>query len=245
MGYKESLKSPLWKEKRDIILARDGHTCRRCGSDAQAVHHRYYLNRTTEPWDYPDSALLSLCHRCHEREHKIKPISDFLFIPEEQRDFVNFPDAPKKRKFKEIPLSKLPIKCRIAEIQRKVKESKDKRASYSKYCEGLFDEMLFNISNHEAYSDIQYFTNKPVLNGKNLTLFKSLLDRNILFVYQPNMANFVEGVTPKMVQYYLPTYNKVILNDNATPMDIRWCEIYSIRWLYVSEALKNINYIHL
>lgn len=33
------------------------------------VHHRYYQEETL-PWEYPDSALITLCWRCHEEYHK-------------------------------------------------------------------------------------------------------------------------------------------------------------------------------
>jgi 5-methylcytosine-specific restriction endonuclease McrA len=34
------------------------------------VHHVYYLENR-DAWDYPDSALITLCRPCHEEQHAI------------------------------------------------------------------------------------------------------------------------------------------------------------------------------
>jgi hypothetical protein len=51
------------------ILQRDEFTCQHCGDDRTTlnVHHRYYLPGHN-PWEYPASALLTLCQPCHECE---------------------------------------------------------------------------------------------------------------------------------------------------------------------------------
>ncbi len=36
------------------------------------VHHRYYT-KGSEPWDYPDHVLVTLCQACHEQEHDLYP----------------------------------------------------------------------------------------------------------------------------------------------------------------------------
>lgn len=33
------------------------------------VHHRYYIVGN-KPWEYPNDALVTLCHKCHKREHE-------------------------------------------------------------------------------------------------------------------------------------------------------------------------------
>ena len=68
--YSKLLTRPEWKEKRDVILKRDNYTCVKCGSKRMLqVHHLYYSPKT-EPWDYPDNALITLCGSCHKRIHR-------------------------------------------------------------------------------------------------------------------------------------------------------------------------------
>lgn len=67
--YLEKLKDPRWQKKRLQILERDEWCCRVCFDSERTlhVHHRYY-KRGADPWDYPDSALVTLCEGCHEEE---------------------------------------------------------------------------------------------------------------------------------------------------------------------------------
>jgi ribosomal protein S27AE len=67
LSYKEKLKDPRWQKKRLEILQRDQWVCKRCGNDKLMlqVHHRYYCNGS-DPWEYPNDALLTLCRDCHE-----------------------------------------------------------------------------------------------------------------------------------------------------------------------------------
>lgn len=73
--YYKNLQSTEWKELRKRILQRDGYKCRFCGqSNHLQVHHKYYNkypnNKYVDPWNYPDSAFLTLCKRCHEHWHQ-------------------------------------------------------------------------------------------------------------------------------------------------------------------------------
>ena len=54
-----------WKQLRGVILIRDGHRCRICGSEEYLhIHHR-----DGDPTnDRPDN-LITLCERCHSRIH--------------------------------------------------------------------------------------------------------------------------------------------------------------------------------
>lgn len=72
--YSELLKDPRWQRKRLEILQRDNFTCQDCqdSSSPLHVHHRYYVARR-EPWNYPNSALVTLCNDCHELEESIDP----------------------------------------------------------------------------------------------------------------------------------------------------------------------------
>ena len=74
--YEELLKDPKWKEKREHIIKRDGHKCLKCGATKNLqVHHLYYETLLTNdmpvsPWNYPDSAMITLCETCHLEVHR-------------------------------------------------------------------------------------------------------------------------------------------------------------------------------
>lgn len=76
-SYGELLFRSEWKEKRQQILKRDQYTCQFCGCQDKSilqVHHRQYhfidrLDRFKMPWEYPDSCLITICKRCHDRGH--------------------------------------------------------------------------------------------------------------------------------------------------------------------------------
>ncbi len=71
--YLEKLRDPRWIERANQIKLRDENRCRDCGRADQTlnVHHDYY-ETGHEPWDYPDSALLTLCRDCHEARHQLE-----------------------------------------------------------------------------------------------------------------------------------------------------------------------------
>ena len=82
-SYEELLRTPQWYNKRNIILSRDNHMCKWCGStDTLQVHHRYYLKCPSGlkiyPWDYPDEALMTLCNNCHIKAHKKYKIKTYF-----------------------------------------------------------------------------------------------------------------------------------------------------------------------
>jgi len=77
--YSNSLNDTRWKIKSSKIKDRDSHKCVNCGDYKNLnVHHRAYLfikkyQAFIEPWNYPDSILITLCKRCHDLGHnKIK-----------------------------------------------------------------------------------------------------------------------------------------------------------------------------
>ena len=69
MKYAEKFKDPRWQKLRLRILERDKWECQCCSSNSTTlhVHHRYYKPKT-EPWDYPESAFITLCEDCHREE---------------------------------------------------------------------------------------------------------------------------------------------------------------------------------
>lgn len=65
--YAEKFKDPRWQKRRLEIFDRDGWSCRECGDDSSnlQIHHLHY-EWGRDPWDYPDSELITLCEVCHE-----------------------------------------------------------------------------------------------------------------------------------------------------------------------------------
>lgn len=68
--YSKLLTSSKWKSKRKLILKRDLNVCQSCSvsKDILHVHHTYYVVNK-KPWEYPDSALITLCEECHADLH--------------------------------------------------------------------------------------------------------------------------------------------------------------------------------
>jgi hypothetical protein len=66
-NYSEKLKDPRWQKKRLHIFERDRWTCVFCGGSDESlnVHHLCYFPRT-EPWEYDEIFLMTLCEPCHE-----------------------------------------------------------------------------------------------------------------------------------------------------------------------------------
>ncbi len=76
-AYSEKLRDPRWQKRRLGVLERDGWTCRFCGATTKTltVHHRWYVPGF-QPWDYPDSALVTLCEDCHQLEYETRAIAE-------------------------------------------------------------------------------------------------------------------------------------------------------------------------
>lgn len=67
MPYHTYLQTPEWKERRLLILERDGYRCQICNSpDRLNVHHRDYTRRGYEN----DTDLTTLCQGCHQVFHE-------------------------------------------------------------------------------------------------------------------------------------------------------------------------------
>ena len=70
--YQKKLEDPRWQLKKAAILIRDKGVCQLCGSNENSihVHHKYYLYNV-DPWDYPDSALVTICFECHAEQTEL------------------------------------------------------------------------------------------------------------------------------------------------------------------------------
>lgn len=64
--YSELLRDPRWQQVRLRVMERAGFACERCGDmrTELQIHHLWY--ERIDPWEYPYSALLCVCRRCHE-----------------------------------------------------------------------------------------------------------------------------------------------------------------------------------
>lgn len=75
--YQKYLRHKKWYKKRLEIYKRDNHTCVKCGSPAEHVHHTYYHRVATMPWEYPNESMISICNDCHLKEHEsVIPVID-------------------------------------------------------------------------------------------------------------------------------------------------------------------------
>lgn len=74
MTYAEKLRHPNWQKVRLDIMNRDKWCCIKCGDSNSSlqVHHKIYI-KGRDPWQYNFTDLETLCFRCHEKEHGIKP----------------------------------------------------------------------------------------------------------------------------------------------------------------------------
>lgn len=67
--YSKQLKDNKWQTLRLKIISRDKHKCTKCNTtDKLVVHHLYYVYGH-KPWQYPHSALITLCTDCHTDWH--------------------------------------------------------------------------------------------------------------------------------------------------------------------------------
>jgi hypothetical protein len=74
--YNDMLNCFEWKFKRLKILLRDSYQCLDCKTInlSNHVHHTFYIKNKT-PWDTEDSALVTLCDKCHSDRHKNEMIT--------------------------------------------------------------------------------------------------------------------------------------------------------------------------
>ena len=71
-NYSELLKDPRWQKKRLEVLQLDAWQCRKCNAKDMClhVHHLYYI-KDNKPWEYDNSALITLCEECHKNASSV------------------------------------------------------------------------------------------------------------------------------------------------------------------------------
>lgn len=100
MSYADLLRDPRWQRRRVEILERDNRKCRECGMvEKLQVHHRWY-EFGLQPWEYDDSALVTLCESCHERvtmaTRKIKALQRMMSVQETETALAKIEAARKQ-----------------------------------------------------------------------------------------------------------------------------------------------------
>ena len=89
-AYSEKLKDPRWQKKRLQILERDDFRCCFCAAEHKTLHvHHMWYSPLKDPWDYPDSSLITLCEECHQEEtEKLKEVSSDIVLILKQSGFT-------------------------------------------------------------------------------------------------------------------------------------------------------------
>lgn len=107
--YSKKLKDPRWQKKRLEILERDEWNCQICydSESTLVVHHRKYLPNT-EPWDYPNDLLITLCEDCHEAERKERPEFERYLLDVLRNQFFAKDILSITQGFSKLELSHLP-----------------------------------------------------------------------------------------------------------------------------------------
>jgi len=71
MTYAEQLDHPLWKMRKNRVLAANNCCCQHCGrQDAQMQVHHVHYKKGRMAWEYPEEMLMCLCEWCHKRWHE-------------------------------------------------------------------------------------------------------------------------------------------------------------------------------
>ena len=76
------LRSDEWVYKRSLVLERDNHQCKKCGSTRNlAVHHLSGYNLIPKE---PITCLVTLCSKCHQKQH------DKFGYPQTYKEYMNW-----------------------------------------------------------------------------------------------------------------------------------------------------------
>ncbi len=89
--YQTKISSKPWQDRSHQIKTRDNLKCQayNCTTPKSIlqVHHLDYLN-ITNPWDYPDDMLITLCEDCHAKENNRYKLESALFTALKMNGFL-------------------------------------------------------------------------------------------------------------------------------------------------------------
>ncbi len=76
------LRSDGWAHKRSLVLERDNHQCKKCGSTRSLqVHHLSGYSLLPKE---PIACLVTLCSKCHQKQH------DKFGYPQTYKEYMNW-----------------------------------------------------------------------------------------------------------------------------------------------------------
>lgn len=87
--YQQKLLDPRWQKKRLTILNRDKWACKYC-KDTDSTLHVHHLKYTGEPWEAPDSDLVSCCEDCHFIIEDLKDLEVLSIRKRVKKDILLF-----------------------------------------------------------------------------------------------------------------------------------------------------------
>jgi len=70
MKYIKKIQHPKWQRKRNCILERDNYICQSCGDNETMLHVHHLKYGKSDPWEVPNSWLITFCKNCHSQAHK-------------------------------------------------------------------------------------------------------------------------------------------------------------------------------
>lgn len=122
--YSKLLARKEWLIVRNLVLIRDKYKCLKCNSrNKLEVHHILYIENKM-PWEIPTRYLITLCEECHKKEHRNRPISDFIV--------KSIKDTNKKGVEEPIKVKKSPKRAKKSSVD-KIRQAQWKKIWETRY----------------------------------------------------------------------------------------------------------------
>lgn len=90
-SYQKILNRKEWQDRSHFIKTRDNLKCQahNCSTPQSVleVHHLDYFSKT-DPWNYPDDMLITLCHECHKKENSRYRLEGNLYTALRMKGFL-------------------------------------------------------------------------------------------------------------------------------------------------------------
>lgn len=73
LTFKDQYHHPEWQKVRLKVMDYDNWQCQRCGEKDNILHvHHIRYKKDRMVWEYPIHNFITLCDKCHEKEHEHK-----------------------------------------------------------------------------------------------------------------------------------------------------------------------------